>query len=164
MRKYSKDSKIKDWHVLLVGVGILSFGVILGGMGLVESYRHHRIMDKGVSTVGEVVSVDFNRGYRNTKADQTISFTVDNREYSTSIRETYNSISDGSRSEFTEKVIGTEYTIFYDPDNPDAAVVEGRDLGYAWPLLFLLFFGVIGGFITYAMAQDMIKRRLKATE
>ncbi|WP_153297119.1 hypothetical protein [Arthrobacter yangruifuii] len=51
--------------------------------------------------------------------------------------------------------------MFYDPGDPDDAIVEGDTKSYVPPVIFLTIFTVVGGFFTYAMVETTIKARRK---
>lgn len=158
-----KKKKMGDWGALLLGVFILLFGLGMGIPGTVIAYSEQKLVSDGVQTVGTVSDVQYDSGRKSRRyKEMEVTYTAESGEaYSVEHRERYYEKREGSKSEVADKLRGTEMTVFYDPAEPGKSIVEGDELGYFGPLLILLFMGGLGGLMTYAMADDMIRKKKK---
>ncbi|MCQ2001049.1 DUF3592 domain-containing protein [Arthrobacter zhaoxinii] len=155
--------QMSSWSALLVGVCILLFGLGFGIPGIVMAYSDHKLVSDGVPSVGTVADVRFGDGRKAKRYKvMEVSYAVESGvAYSVDYRERYYQKREGSESAVAHKLRGTEMTVFYDPEEPRKAVVEGDEDGYFGPLLILLFMGGVGGFMTCAMADEMIRKKRK---
>lgn len=151
---------------LMVGIIIMAFGFAVGLPWLSSVHDERRLISEGVHAVGTATDVSFTQGARRKSSNKivTYSFTSDSGAGSTvEDRGPYWKLADGSHEEVTEKLLGTEKTVFYDPDDLGDAIVEGDARSYTGPVVFLTIFTVVGGFLTYAVADQAIKDRRKET-
>lgn len=147
---------------LMVGIVIMAFGFAIGLPWLSSVHDGHQLVSAGVRTVGTVTDVDFAKGRRSSSKILTYSFTSDGGATGeVEDRMRYRKRSDGPREEARENLLGTEKTVFYDPDDLDDAIVEGDTRSYVVPVVFLTIFTVVGGFLTYAVADQAVKDRRK---
>lgn len=149
---------------LMVGIIIMAFGFAVGLPWLSSVHDGHQLVSANVRTVGTVTDVGFERGRKSSVKILTYSFTSEDGATGTvEDRTGYRRGSEGPREEVREKLLGTEKTVFYDPDDVDDAIVEGDTRSYVAPVIFLTIFTVVGGFLTYAVADQAIKDRRKET-
>lgn len=148
----------------LLGFGLLIFGLTTGSIGIAEAYNDHQLTSKGTQATGEVTNVEFGSGRKGkTYAYPDITFTTEDGDKHTidGQRKRYRERSDGPKTSVADKMSGQEFTVFYDPNEPDKSVIEGQETSYVWPILFLLFPSLFGGFIIYVMADDAVRKRKK---
>ena len=149
---------------LMVGIVIMAFGFAVGLPWLSSVHDEHQLVSSNVQAVGTVTDVGFERGRKSSVKILTYSFTSEDGATGTAEDRTgYRKGRDGPREEAREVLLGTERTVFYDPDNLDDAIVEGDTRSYAAPVIFLTIFTVVGGFLTYAVADQAIKDRRRKT-
>ncbi|MCC3291540.1 MULTISPECIES: DUF3592 domain-containing protein [unclassified Arthrobacter] len=150
-------------HLLVISIP--AFGLAVGLPWISSVHNGHQLVSANVRTTGTVTDVRFSNGSRKSSgrsAIMTYSFTAENgTEGTVEDSQSYSKWRDGPREELTEKLQGTEKTVFYDPDDPDEAIVEGDTRSYVPPVIFLTLFTVIGGFFTYVMVEQTIKARRK---
>lgn len=160
----SKSSTIAAWAL---GIVVLLFGLVMFGGITYETVRDHRLISQGTQTVGKVTSVDFGscgtRKNRKTCAFPELTY-IDqngNEHFRQGPNITYREKEHGYKTVFADTLYGNEYTLYYDPSNPEKSVVEGQEGSY-WILIFTLFPIAFGGFILYAMIDSEIRKRKAA--
>lgn len=160
----SKSSTIAAWAL---GIVVLLFGLVMFGGITYETVRDHRLISQGTQTVGKLTDAEWGRcGTKKHKRPcvyPVLTYEDQNGEKHTKSGPSinYREKDDGPRSVFVETLYGNEYTLYYDPSNPEKSVVEGQEGSY-WILIFTLFPIAFGGFILYAMIDSEIRKRKAA--
>lgn len=161
-------TKYSTFTAWALGIVVLLFGLVMFGGVAYEAVRDHRLIASGTQTVGKITDTEWGRcGTKKHKRPcvyPVLTYEDQNGEKYTKSGPSinYREKEDGPKSSFADTLYGNEYTLYYDPSNPEKSVVEGEE-GQYWILIFTLFPIAFGGFIVYVMAHSAIRKR-KAAE
>lgn len=120
----------------------------MGGGGIYSAHQDHKLVSNGVYSVGEVTEVEFKSG-RRTKEYTIITvpfIASDGNQYSSESKERYRENQHGSKEERTAELLNSEQKVFYDPEDPNKSVIEGKEKPYLGPVIQLTLLGGIGAF------------------
>lgn len=145
---HSVGDKGGIWAFAVIALLFLSSGLFFGAGGIYSAHQDHKLVSNGVHSVGQVTEVDFQSGRRNKMYTViTVPFTAeDGKQYYAEGTERYRDESHGSREERTEELLDSKQTVFYDPEDPNKSVLEGKERGYFVPIALLTLLGGMGAF------------------
>lgn len=142
----------------VIGIALMSFGTFTGVANISSAQNDKRLLSEGISTVGEIVDVQFDIRHGRGSSSQKI-FTVEYTDSTGKIQsltedELYRTREEGSIEHVSNEWIHKKVKVFYDTANTSDAVVEGWADSTSMAVVGFAFLELVGsGLIAFGVLE-----------
>lgn len=148
---YREQSTVKSIAKIVLNfvfcIALVWYGVFIGVRDVTDAINDQSLVKTGHSSTGTITKVDFKirsgRGAESHKIFEIEYSDASDASYTYIATRPYRTAEEPGQQDVREQFIGHKVTVFYDPENPSNAVIEGWEasisLGYAGGAVVIMF-------------------------